>query len=75
MRRSSNTLPVPSLMPCFAVAREMNTTLCACCAVFQVGALLGCSVLELFLLVAARRVEEKGQALFNFEVRCLSDAW
>jgi hypothetical protein len=38
-------------------------------AAVQVPALQGLSVLELCMLVAAQRLEDRGSAVFNFEVR------
>jgi hypothetical protein len=35
----------------------------------QVPALQGLSVLELCMLVAAQRLEDRGTAVFNFEVK------
>jgi hypothetical protein len=41
----------------------------AAAVLLQVPALQGLSVLELCMLVAAQRLEDRGTAVFNFEVR------
>jgi hypothetical protein len=40
---------------------------CVCCP--QVPAVVGLSVLELCMLVAAQRLEDAGSSVFNFQVR------
>jgi hypothetical protein len=40
------------------------------CVRTQVQALLGLSVLELCMLVAAQRLDDVGHSVFNFEVTC-----
>lgn len=48
--------------------------LSVCCVGLQVQALLGLSVLELCMLVAAQRLEDVGQPVFNFEVTYAASA-
>jgi hypothetical protein len=57
--------------PCHHTALALSTCVCMCMCVCQVSAVQDCSKLELCLLVASCRLQEHGQASFNFEVRYL----